>query len=377
MRRIIIGALAVLVSTAALAQTLTSLPASGDNQKSSTTQYIGPVAVTIDYSSPDVRGPRGEDRRGKIFGTDVAPYGLSDLGFGPCGKNCPWRAGANENTVFTVSHDVKVNGQPLPAGRYGLHMIPDPNEWTIIFSKNSSSWGSYYYTPSEDVLRVKAKPAKGNYTEWLTYDFIDRRPDRTTVALRWEDLEVPFTVTVDNVVDLHVANLRDELRTYRGFDQNSWIAAARWALQAKRPEVALEWADIAVNRPGPGIENFNSLMLLADAQEAAGKATESKATRDRAMNHATATAGGIHQYGRLLLQQGKKEDALRIFELNAKRHPNAWPVNVGLARGYSAVGRYKDALKHAKLAAAQAPDDLNRKSMTDAVAKLEKGQDIN
>jgi tetratricopeptide (TPR) repeat protein len=377
MRRALVAAIAVLASTAAFAQPLTSLPPSGDNQKSSVTQHIGPVSVTIDYSSPDVHGPRGEDRRGKIFGTDVAPYGMSDLGFGTCGKNCPWRAGANENTVFTVSHDVKIEGQRLPAGRYGLHMIPDPNEWTIIFSKNSNSWGSYYYDAAEDALRVKVKPAKNEYNEWLTYNFIDRKADRATVALAWEDIRVPFTITVDNVTDLHLANLRNELRTYRGFDAQSWVLAARYALQAKRMNEALEWADVAVNRPGIGVENFNALSLLADVQDAAGKTAESKATREKALNHATASPIGIHGYGRSLLQQGKKEEALRVFELNARRFPNVWPVNVGLARGYSAVGRYKDALKHARLAAAQAPDEVNKKAMTDAVAKLEKGQDIN
>ena len=77
------------------------------------------------------------------------------------------------------------------------------------------------------------------------------------------------------------------------------------------------------------------------------------------------------------MAQGKKEEALKVFELNAKRHPNQWPVHVGLARGYSAVGRYKDALKHAKLALAQAPDDINKKTLADGIKKLEEGKDMN
>jgi tetratricopeptide (TPR) repeat protein len=85
----------------------------------------------------------------------------------------------------------------------------------------------------------------------------------------------------------------------------------------------------------------------------------------------------IHQYGRQLLAQGKKEEALKIFELNAKRNPNVWPVHVGLARGYSAVGRYKDALKHAKLALAQAPDEGNKRSLEAGIKKLEEGKDMN
>ena len=111
--------LAALLASNAAAQAI-STPPSGDNQKSSVTQHIGLVEVTIDYSSPDVHAPNGEDRRGKIWGT-LVPMGAPDDPFGTC-TECPWRAGANENTVFTVSHDVKVEGQPLPAGSYGLFM---------------------------------------------------------------------------------------------------------------------------------------------------------------------------------------------------------------------------------------------------------------
>src|SRR6266568_4042157 len=107
------------------AQGLT-FPPSGENPQGSVTQAIGPVRVTIDYSSPRVvRG--SNDRRGKIWG-ELVPWGLSDLGFNGC-ASCPWRAGANENTTFTVTNDVKVQGQPLPAGTYGLHMIPGQEEW--------------------------------------------------------------------------------------------------------------------------------------------------------------------------------------------------------------------------------------------------------
>ena len=368
-------AVTVLTATVASAQSIT-VPPNGDNQKSSVTQHIGLVRVTIDYNSPDVHLPNGTDRRGKIFGTDVAHYGLVNLGFGTC-KECPWRAGANENTVFTVSHDVKVEGQPLKAGRYGLHMIVDPNEWTVIFSNNSTSWGSYTYDPAEDALRVKVKPRKNEYTEWLTYDFIERKPDRAVVALKWEDLAVPFTITVDNPADLYLAQIRNELRTNHGFQWSNWNAAARYALQNRKLDDALRFADVAVNTPFQGQENFTTLSTLADVQEAAGKTAEAKTTRDKAMNHATATAANLHQYARGLLQQGKKDEALKVWELNAKRFGTAWPVNVGLARGYSAVGRYKDALKYAKLALAQAPDEVNKKSLEEAVKKLSEGKDMN
>src|SRR6266404_5720051 len=78
-----------------------TLPPSGNNQKSTVTQYVGPVLVTIEYSSPAVHAANGTDRRGQIWGK-LVPYGMSNLGFN-AGKESPWRAGANENTVFAIS----------------------------------------------------------------------------------------------------------------------------------------------------------------------------------------------------------------------------------------------------------------------------------
>src|SRR5690606_4687617 len=134
-----------------------TLPPSGDNQKSEVNQWIGPVQVSIRYNSPNVHGPNGEDRKGKIWG-ELVHYGFIDQGFGTS-KAAPWRAGSNENTVFTFSHDVKIQGKDLPAGKYGFFIaVEKEGPWTLIFSKNSTSWGSYFYNEAEDALRVQATP---------------------------------------------------------------------------------------------------------------------------------------------------------------------------------------------------------------------------
>ena len=104
---------------------------------------------------------------------------------------------------------------------------------------------------------------------------------------------------------------------------------------------------------------------------------EARATRDRALNHATANVFQLHQYARTALQQGRKDEAIRVWQMNAKRFPNQWPVNVGLMRAMSAAGKYRDALRYAKLALAQAPDDLNKQSIQASIKKLEAGQDVN
>jgi hypothetical protein len=375
-RAIVLMAVFSLFITAVASGQGVTLPPSGANQKSSVTQWIGPVKVTIDYSSPDVHSPTGEDRRGKIWG-QLVPWGAPDTAFGTC-TECPWRAGANENTVFTTSHDVKINGQDLKAGSYGVHMIPaQSGDWTLIFSKNSASWGSFFYDPSEDALRVMVQPSKAEFNEWLTYEFIDRKGDQATAALKWEEIQVPFTISVPNATDLYIARISDELRSSPGFQWQNWNAAAQYALQQKRYDQALEWATAATSRTFIGQENFNTLSTLADAQEAKGMTADAKATREKAFNHPTATAIDLHQYARQQLTRGNKQEAIRVWELNAKRFPNAWPVHVGLARGYSAAGKYKQALRHAKLALAQAPDDINKRSLEAAVKKLEQNQDWN
>ena len=367
-----LGLGSLLVASTAPAQLIQGSP-SGDNQKSSVSQAIGPVEIAITYSSPNVHAPDGTDRRGKIWG-GLVPWGMSSFGFGSCGEQCPWRGGANENTVFRVSHDVEIEGKALAAGSYGLHFMPGKDEWTVIFSKNFTSWGSFSYDAKEDALRVVVKPVENAYHEWLSYDFIDRETDHATVALAWEDLAVPFRISVPGLDELYVAGIRNQLRTEPGFNWLGWQEAAQFLVQKKlHPEEALVWAQNAVSLAGIGQENFNTLSTLAQAQAFAGKTADAAASMDRALAHPTATVFDLHQYGRQLLRNGDQPGALKVFELNAKRFPNQWPVNVGLARGYAAAGRTKEALKAAKAALAQAPDDMNRTSLKGIVAKLEKG----
>jgi len=364
------AAIALAVPAALQAQPVT-LPPDGNNPKASASLSIGLVDVAITYNSPKVTGPDGSDRKGKIWG-QLVPYGMANLGFGTCGDQCPWRAGANENTVFSVSGDVKIEGQPLPAGSYGLFMIPGQDEWTIIFSKNSTSWGAYYYDSAEDALRVKVRPVASEYHHWLTYEFTDRGLDRATAALKWELLAVPWTIAVDDAVGLYVENLRRELRTSPGFTWQAWEQAARFCLDRKvNLKEGLAWAQNAAGLPFVGQENFTTLRTLADLQSANGLAAEAGKTEQRALEHPTAGVLDLHQYGRQLIGRGEKERGLKVLELNAARHPGVWPVEVGLARGYAAAGRTQDALKHARIALQQAPDDGNRRALAKMIEDLE------
>ena len=353
-----------------------TLPPSGNNQKASVAQYVGPVQVAIDYSSPNVHGTNGKDRRGEIWGK-LVPYGLANLGFGN-GKPDPWRAGANENTVFTVSHDVIIEGKPLPAGRYGLHMIPGPEEWTIIFSKNSSSWGSFFYDQSEDALRVSVKPHKHEYREWLTYEFTARRPTETTVELQWEELAVPWTIHVENVDDIYVSRLREELTSVPGFSYQGYDAAAQYCVQSgKHLDDGLRWAEAAVSMPFIGQANFDTLSTKAQVLSKLGREAEAKTIMQTALRSPAATPIQIHLYGRQLLADKKTDEAMEVFKFNAERNGDAWPTHVGLARGYAAAGDNQKALEHARKALPQAPDDLNRQTLEAMIKALSEGKSIN
>lgn len=369
MKRIIFGLLFSGLLSSSFAQiTLTQLP-SGGNKKAVVGERIGLTDVTIHYDRPGVKG-----REGKIWG-QLVPVGFFDQGFGSS-KASPWRAGANENTTIEFSNDVKIEGQPLKKGKYGFFIAYDPNESTIIFSNNSNSWGSYYYNESEDALRVKVKPvAMNNSVERLKYEFLDQTENAATIALEWEKLMFPFKVETDYVKD-QIASFQNELRTDRGFFWLAWDQAAQWCLQRNvNLEQALQWADSASGRSFGGENIFQPKATKAQILEKLGRTQEAAALMKEALP--LATMQEVHGYARSLLAQKKTKEALEVFQLNYKKNPTQFTTLVGLTRGYSANGDYKNALKYAEQALPLAPDSNNKSSVTAMIEKLKKGQDVN
>ena len=347
----------MLVAQAGLSQLL-SLPPNGDNQKASVSQFMGLVEVNITYNSPDVTGADGQSRDGKIWG-ELVPWGMVNLGFGTADK-APWRAGANENTVIRFSHDVKVEGKDIAAGSYGFHVIPRENaDWTLIFSKNHSSWGSFFYNPDEDALRVDVKPIETEFTEWLTFGFEDRLLNSTTAYLAWERMKIPFKIQVEDLYDIYLAKIRDDLRSSTGFTYLSYMQAANFCSQNKiNLDEGLAWANAAISAPFVGEKNFQTLQAKANVLMAMDKMEEADATMDEAVRHPTAAVGNVHQYARGLIAQGRNEKALEIFTLNQKLHPDEkFTTYVGLGRGYAAVGDVKNAIKNWEIAIKNIPED--------------------
>jgi hypothetical protein len=332
-------------------------------------QTIGITNVTVVYHRPAVL-------KREIWGK-LVPYGFNDLGFGTS-KAAPWRAGANENTLITLQNDVMVAGSPLKAGTYGLSMAISPDGTvTVIFSRDTQSWGSFFYDPGHDALRVNVKWEDSPFHELLTYDFTDVTKDSAVLALSWENKRIPVPLKVDTNAVV-VASLKAELHSSRGFQYQAWVAASNYLL-ANNIELplALEWAEFAVSDRFIGERNFGTLSNKADILDKMGKSAEASAVMDEAMKIGSAVE--IHQYGRVQLAKHNKERAMEVFKLNAQLHPDVWPVNYGLARGYSAMGDYKAALEALLKAQAQVPpgDTVNAEALKANIEKLKKGVDIN
>lgn len=358
-----------LYSITATAQiTLTGLP-SGGNKKAWVGERVGLTDVEIHYHRPGVKG-----REGKLWG-QLVPTGFTDLGFGSS-KAAPWRAGANENTTLEFSNDVTVEGQPLKAGKYGFFIAYDSAEATLIFSKNASSWGSYYYNEKEDALRVKVKPVALPYSvEWLRYEFMDQTENGATIALLWERKMIPFKVETAYVQD-QIASFNRELRSERGFYWLAWDQAAQWALQRNTNlEQALQWADSASGATFGGDRMFQPQATKAQILYKLNKTAEGDALMKKALP--MASMNELHQYGRQLLLQKKAKEALAIFKTNYEKNPNQFTTLVGLTRGYAATADYKNALKYARQALPLAPPGPNKSFIEDAIKKLDEGKDIN
>ncbi len=311
------------------------------SQMAEVTQTVGLTGITVKYSRPSVTDRQGNDRTGKIWGT-LVPYGFNIDGFGN-GKPIPWRAGANENTVVSFTHDVKVEGKPLKAGSYGFHIaVNKDNTATVIFSNNSSSWGSYFYEESEDALRVDIKTQDNPFTKLLTYSFSDLEPGATVLALDWEKKRFPVKISVD-VNATTLANIRNELRSTAGFSWQGYMSAAQFCMNNKvNLEEALHWIDksIAMNKNVQNLAVKSQLLLQKGDKAASNKMVDEAA--------AMADIGQLNTMGYQLMNAGNMDKAIEIFQLNVKRNPKDANCHDSLGEAYMATGEKDMAIKYFK-----------------------------
>ncbi len=359
---------ALFLLTPFLKAQLTTTP-NGGNKKATVAERIGLTDVTIHYDRPGVKG-----REGKIWGA-LVPFGFTDLGFGTS-KAAPWRAGANENTTIEFSNDVKIEGKPLPAGKYGFFIAVGKEESIIIFSKNNAAWGSFFYDDKEDALRVTVKQKiMDQPVEWLRYEFMNQTNNSATIALLWEKWMFPFTVETDLNKD-QLSVFRNELKSDKGFDWKPWMMAANWCAEHNTNlEEGLQWADYAIKGQFIGEKNFSTLSTKAKLLSITGKSAEADALMKEAIPLASMT--DLHEYARQLQAAKKTTEAAAMFKANYKKFPNQFTTNMGMTRALSSEGNFKEALKYANAALPQAPDPANKTNAEGMIEKLKAGKDVN
>jgi tetratricopeptide (TPR) repeat protein len=341
---------AALTSAAAVRAQSAILNLPRVSQHARSTQRIGITDITIDYNRPLVAGR-------KIFGV-LQAYGQV------------WRAGANENTTIEFSDPVTVESHPLPKGAYGLHMVPGETSWIIIFSKNSTSWGSFTYDQSEDALRVTVKPQTIANQEALLYDFDDPTLNSTVITMRWEKVAVPFKVEV-NTPHIVEQSLRSQLRARAQFEWQPWMEAANYLLANNlSAEEAIKYADQSI-----GIEDrFENEITKSQAFAMLGHKQDAIAARDKAV--ALGSQAQVHTFARGLQAQGRQDEALELFHVNIKKDENSWVAHNEFARIAVTKGDFATAVREMKLAAAASPEALKGQH-ADLVRRLENNDDIN
>ncbi len=344
-----------------LAQTPVSFPRVSPQRE--TAIRIGFNDVVINYHAPSVRN--------RQIWNGVVPYGSI------------WRAGANENTTITFDYDVGIEGKALPAGTYGVHMIPGESRWTIIFNKDHTAWGSFNYRESEDALRVDVTPVSADHREWLGYDFEDVTRTSVVAYMHWEKVKVPFAIEMDGH-GIVLSHMRGQLMSLAGFNELGWRQAATYCLNNNTHiKEGLSLIEQSITRN----KNQNNLAIKARLQFADGQNDAALATINEAVdmgdNFATLQAKSrlldgmgnkkgaekamkkavdvgseneLNNYGYQLLGQNNVEEAVRIFKLNVKRHPDSWNVWDSLGEGYDRAGNTSDAIKNYKTALQKAPD---------------------
>jgi len=343
-----LACLLVLASYCSAQSTQLNLPL--QSQAAKVTQTIGITDITINYHRPLVNGR-------KIWG-DLVPY------------DKVWRAGANLNTTITFANDVSIDGKPLPAGTYGLHMIPGKDQWTVIFSKMHTAWGSFSYKESEDALRVTVKPEQADFHNALSYDFDQLKPDSAVVTMTWDKLAVPFTVSVD-VNKVVEASLHNQLRGLSQYTWDGWDDAATYLLSQKTDlNEALEYENNSIQQE----DRFDNEITKSRILDAMGQKSEAEQAKAKALS--LANASQLYTYGRLLQHEGKQKEAFAVFRQAADKDPNNWLSHAGLARIAAGAGNYEEATKQLQMALAVAPES-GKPSVEALLTKVQAKQDIN
>jgi len=180
--------------------------------------------ITVEYSRPGVKG--------RVIYGDIVPFGKV------------WRTGANATTKITFGEDVKVEGNAVAAGTYGIYTVPNKDSWEIMLYKDLTLGGSVAdYKTENELLRFKVKPTSiANKVETFTINVADVTPSTCNIELLWENTSVKFSVTAD--IDTKIMKT---IETSLAADSRPYFQAAGYYYDNNKDlKTALEWVNKAV-----------------------------------------------------------------------------------------------------------------------------------
>lgn len=344
------------------------MPPAGFNPRAGISEEIGITSIRIQYSRPGVKG-----REGKIWG-ELVPYGFGSFNFISNAMSSPWRAGANEATRISFEHPVRVEGKALAAGTYALYMAIGKDSVTLVFSSQKDAWGSFYYDPSRDRLRVNVKPVPlDKPVEWLKYEFSSHTENSCVISMQWERLSVPFRIEVD-AESIVLERIREELTGAKGFVSAHLLQASMYCFNKKiNMTEALGWATRAVTGLPFSQSGFDAYKNLAYGYEQLGRQQEA----DSVMNEGLQIAhlNQFTSYSKSLLAARRADRAIAVWQRATTRFGNVFAINNGLSYAWAAQGNFAKALEYAEKALAQAPPPM-KESIRANIEKLKAGKDI-
>jgi hypothetical protein len=218
-------------------------------------QVIGLTEVTVDYSSPAVKGR-------PIWGA-LVPYDQM------------WRTGANQATKITFSRDVLFGDKPVAAGTYSLFTIPSKGAWTVILNKNADQSGTARdYKAELDLVRFQVHPKPAPHRERLAFLFSDFTDDKGTLDLEWDKLRVPMSIKVSTEKQA-LANIANSIDgTWR-----TYANAARYMAETKKDyDTALTYIDQSLGLK----EDWFNLWIKATVVAGKGKVKDAIAVGEKA-----------------------------------------------------------------------------------------------
>ncbi|MBA4319455.1 MAG: hypothetical protein C0412_13725, partial [Flavobacterium sp.] len=224
-------------------------------------------------------------------------------------------------------------------------------EWTIILNKDNRAWGSYFYKQAKDILRFNIKPQQVPMQEWLNFGFESLTPGSCDAFMQWEKIKVPFKIEFDE----HKVTLdyyKELLTGEAGFYQDGWAQIAAYCLRNNyNMNEGLEFINKSMQLGG---NSFSNKMIKAQLLIATGKADEGNKLLNTSLETASETDLGT--YGRQLINSGKFDDAIKIYESMVTKYPKSWSGFANLGRAYSAIGEKVKAKANYEKALALAPE---------------------